>query len=762
MADWFEYRYGLDPLDPSDAGLDGDLDGLDNLGEYENGADPTEPDSDGDGMPDGYEVENGLNPIADDTGGDLDDDGLTNFEEFTIGTKPDNPDTDGDNLSDGDEIPIGTDPTTPDTDGDGLLDGNEIPIGTDPLDSDTDDDGSSDGDEVLVGTDPAYFDTDNDLLPDGWEVQYGLDPTASDVIDINAQGDNIYPDSDGDGLDTMKELIYNANPNMADTDEDGTSDGVEASSGGYPDDASDDGLPPSADEICELRLTVGDWSTSHSERYNLIVGPITHQAPQFGVVRSANYNQFRPGNCYEVRIVWQGCNSIGVNCGFPDYDYVAGIEAVSIPPGVTFEIEDPEGILGSHSATFDPVGCTWVDPFYAEGKVAYVNLIKVDFLSDADQKYGWDSFSSTVPWKSVKVGDTDKCVAEIGPVEKADRVYFKSLQPGNVTVSPMQASGSPQNVTLSGVAEGESQVWSRWDSVDGVDLSQLSVAAYQQDEYTLAVCVVNEEDDDEQVIPVGHGKPNQTAITAGADANLTTVPGGDDMIVETTITTGADGICNTIADVNDAQVIPTNQGKPNEICITAGVNAFRDSVPAGDDQPGGDNITTGADGICNTTADNTDEMSTDPYSEAALKDYLNNTVYNQAIVKWTTVEKLPAMTVNFDLDRDGKLDVGSICWEDEPQAIINQCDPGGYHKIVFIVNNPDHSYCGVSGKGDRYAFIFPNVSSSELITTAHELGHATFELDDLTDDGQNLMYYSDQYDGTELRKWQWYNIQQKQ
>lgn len=88
----------------------------------------------------------------------------------------------------------------------------------------------------------------------------------------------------------------NGTPKRAESiDGDGTNDGAEVAQGSIPTDASDDGLPPSADEICELKLTVGDWSDSDSERYDLKVGPITHQAPQFGVVTSGNYNQFGPG-----------------------------------------------------------------------------------------------------------------------------------------------------------------------------------------------------------------------------------------------------------------------------------------------------------------------------------------------------------------------------------------------------------------------------------------------------------------------------------
>lgn len=53
MSDVFEIEHGLDPDDPSDAGLDPDGDGLDNLGEFQAGSDPNNPDSDGDGTLDG-------------------------------------------------------------------------------------------------------------------------------------------------------------------------------------------------------------------------------------------------------------------------------------------------------------------------------------------------------------------------------------------------------------------------------------------------------------------------------------------------------------------------------------------------------------------------------------------------------------------------------------------------------------------------------------------------------------------------------------
>jgi hypothetical protein len=66
---------------------------------------------------------------------DLDGDNYPDAAEPDLGLDPTNPDTDGDGVADGDELTIyGTDPTNGDTDGDGIADGEELfGIHTDPL-----------------------------------------------------------------------------------------------------------------------------------------------------------------------------------------------------------------------------------------------------------------------------------------------------------------------------------------------------------------------------------------------------------------------------------------------------------------------------------------------------------------------------------------------------------------------------------------------------------------------------------------------------
>ncbi len=93
-------------------------------------------DTDEDGMPDGYETAFGLDPEnAGDAASDNDMDGMVAIDEFNNFTDPTNPDSDGDGLLDGAEFnDLGTNPTKADTDGDGVSDGGEINSGLDPLD----------------------------------------------------------------------------------------------------------------------------------------------------------------------------------------------------------------------------------------------------------------------------------------------------------------------------------------------------------------------------------------------------------------------------------------------------------------------------------------------------------------------------------------------------------------------------------------------------------------------------------------------------
>jgi len=209
VNDGREIRDGTDPTDK-----DTDGDGLSDKREKAFGSDPTDKDTDNDGLSDGDEVKvHGTDPTKEDT----DKDGLNDGDEVGAGTNPLRKDTDKDGLNDGDEIDGKTDPLKPDTDGDGLKDGREDTIGTNPTKADTDGDGIKDGDEVAKGSDPLdkdnpkNIDTDGDGLSDYEErFIYGTDPEKED--------------SDGDGLNDKQEINRGLDPNNTDTDGDGVSD----------------------------------------------------------------------------------------------------------------------------------------------------------------------------------------------------------------------------------------------------------------------------------------------------------------------------------------------------------------------------------------------------------------------------------------------------------------------------------------------------------------------------------------------------------
>lgn len=272
-------------FNPADPDRDSDCDGLTDAEELSTiyagrkKTDPLNPDTDGDGIPDGVEVGRVVSP----------DPRCTNFvgdADPTTTTNPTNPDTDGDGIPDGVEDanhngrvdPGETDPNKRDTDNDTVPDGldrcplvvgppsnNGCPVTTGvddggvvtpPLDSDGD--GLSDDDERnIYGTDPHNPDTDGDGLSDGDEVRiYHTNPLRKDTdCDGLTDGEEVLtyhtnplnPDTDGDGLPDGLEVGVTVNPDpvncphvkldlcpqshtdplRADTDGDGCSDGVE-------------------------------------------------------------------------------------------------------------------------------------------------------------------------------------------------------------------------------------------------------------------------------------------------------------------------------------------------------------------------------------------------------------------------------------------------------------------------------------------------------------------------------------------------------
>ncbi|UCG69521.1 MAG: PKD domain-containing protein, partial [Thermoplasmata archaeon] len=160
-------------------------------GEKQYGTDPTDPDTDNDGLYDGDEIIHNAIPTDPDT----DDDGINDGDEVNFYlTEPDNDDTDGDLAPDGWEISWGLDPRVhdsgQDTDGeipgtgDGLTNLEEYQRGTDPTWWDTDGDILSDGDEVYPPYDSALFD-------DYYHITKFSDGDEEESYPFNSEGSHI-------------------------------------------------------------------------------------------------------------------------------------------------------------------------------------------------------------------------------------------------------------------------------------------------------------------------------------------------------------------------------------------------------------------------------------------------------------------------------------------------------------------------------------------------------------------------------------------
>jgi transglutaminase-like putative cysteine protease len=299
-------------------GEDRNLNGIAEAGPWNGGLGPGETDNvnndtDGGGALDGLEIieislaHNPLDPSDDSDLKDTDRDGLTDEEEnsTTYETVWNNPDTDSDGLWDGYNVDVNFDgtidnlgeleshngysptfPVNPDSDTDGLLDGVEVKIYfTDPRNEDTDNDGLWDGYDIgtnlgeLDGhygydpTNPLKPDTDNDTLWDGLTIDYDGHHTGELDDDIRTDPNN--PDTDGDELRDNEELMHGTDPTNWDTDGGSVGDGVELfripktdpldPSDDIPQDTDGDGLLNSYENNTYYTITAVDWYLSDGQ-----------------------------------------------------------------------------------------------------------------------------------------------------------------------------------------------------------------------------------------------------------------------------------------------------------------------------------------------------------------------------------------------------------------------------------------------------------------------------------------------------------------
>ena len=259
---------------------------------------------------------------------------------------------------------------------------------------------------------------------------------------------------------------------------------------------------------------------------------------------------------------------------------------------------------------------------------------KVEFKEHSPTTYGFDDHTdASGPWKSVEVGKTDKVQAEITPAGKFANVAFTSSDTAKVTESPTTATSNSQEITLTGVTKGESEIKG---ACGGAELGKMKVKAYTKNTKTVAVRLVNE--------------------------------------------TGW-----TSTDVADADI------------------------------------------------------------KAALQK-----VYAQAVVEFT-LTRLPAKTVAFDINGDGKIDVDS--WMSAEMAKVRDaCKDDSYDFNIFLVDNPSDGSTGFMQLNQRYGFIHAGNSKNPSQTIAHEMGHGQ-GLSHESSDSVNVMHPTAEANVGEFKKW---------
>ncbi len=171
-------------------------------------------DSDRDGMPNRWERNHGLNPLLANAKGDADHDGLANVAEYRNQADPKDEDTDNDGADDRDEVRIfDTEPDDRDSDDDSRIDGHEdddrdgtknededdLVEGCRGDDDDRDHDGIADEDENELRLGAGDADSDNDGVIDGDEDRDRDGVSNEDEDDDDEVGDNCAGDRDGDG-----------------------------------------------------------------------------------------------------------------------------------------------------------------------------------------------------------------------------------------------------------------------------------------------------------------------------------------------------------------------------------------------------------------------------------------------------------------------------------------------------------------------------------------------------------------------------------
>ena len=220
-------------------------------------------------------------------------------------------------------------------------------------------------------------------MNDGWEHTYSFNPLVDNATDNDPTNDYGY-DRDNDGLTNGQECEWGTNPRSDDTDNDGVTDKDEIENGSDPTDPNDGGIPASR---VPVSFTFGDPSGSHSEKYRLVLEPVSESGPgETPPTKSwlnENYGEcetktamLTKGWTYEIRLYHAGTS---MEDGSPDYDYLL---SWSVPSCCGCATNDPAGLICEDYTS---------DSFAGEGKIAKILVLDGGIWADYNRTDGIDN-----------------------------------------------------------------------------------------------------------------------------------------------------------------------------------------------------------------------------------------------------------------------------------------------------------------------------------------------------------------------------------
>jgi hypothetical protein len=277
------------------------------------------------------------------------------------------------------------------------------------------------------------------------------------------------------------------------------------------DDDDSDGIPDYDDDENIYENDLVAITLSRVEPYEYMTGQVTFDVTS-GASKVIIWENSTKGTQVSLPATFNTPGDLGKTF------YVEGIEPSDGPRDVTIKL------------TYTKGGRIFEDKIK-------VTVFYVEFVEDTGQIYGYDDYSDIDPWKSVRdSSNTDTAKANIETSGVAGEIYFKSSDTNKVTVSPENASGSPQTVTFTGVSRTTPSptVWAKGGSIDGCTLDLIDVAVYKQvagTETQVKLIYVIEDNDDVQEIEPGESGSSTTdiCVSPGANGKRDTLKGNDDV-----------------------------------------------------------------------------------------------------------------------------------------------------------------------------------------------------------------------------------------